>query len=49
MLYELEAGGDFGSIGLVLRAIYDGGNVDKFVQALERNIRCTKPLTWKNS
>lgn len=39
VLYELETGGDFSSIGLVLRAIYDGGNLDEFVRTLERSIK----------
>uniref|UniRef100_A0A914VGU5 Exocyst complex component n=1 Tax=Plectus sambesii TaxID=2011161 RepID=A0A914VGU5_9BILA len=37
-LYELETS-DSGSIGLVLRAIYDGGDVHKFLRALENKIR----------
>lgn len=36
-LYELETT-DSASIGLVLRAIYDSGNVHKFARALERRI-----------
>uniref|UniRef100_A0A914CIF4 Exocyst complex component 6 n=1 Tax=Acrobeloides nanus TaxID=290746 RepID=A0A914CIF4_9BILA len=36
-LYELETT-DSGSIGLVLRAIYDTGDVHKFARALERRI-----------
>ncbi|KAH7732234.1 CRE-SEC-15 protein [Aphelenchoides avenae] len=36
-LYELETT-DSSSVGLVLRAIYDSGDVDKFARALERRI-----------
>ncbi|KAI6173520.1 SEC-15 protein [Aphelenchoides besseyi] len=36
-LYELETT-DSASVGLVLRAIYDSGDVDKFTRALERRI-----------
>uniref|UniRef100_A0A0N4Z0F1 Exocyst complex component n=1 Tax=Parastrongyloides trichosuri TaxID=131310 RepID=A0A0N4Z0F1_PARTI len=36
-LYELEST-DSGSVGLVLRAIYEGGDVAKFTKALERRI-----------
>ena len=36
-LYELETT-DSGSIGLVLRAIYDTGDVHKFARALEQRI-----------
>uniref|UniRef100_A0A914YDI6 Exocyst complex subunit Sec15 C-terminal domain-containing protein n=1 Tax=Panagrolaimus superbus TaxID=310955 RepID=A0A914YDI6_9BILA len=37
-LYELESMTDSSSIGLVLRAIYDSGDVHKFARALEQRI-----------
>ncbi|KAL3089211.1 hypothetical protein niasHT_021155 [Heterodera trifolii] len=37
-LYELETLSDSSSIGLVLRAIYDSGDVHKFTHALEKRI-----------
>lgn len=37
-LYELETLSDSSSIGLVLRAIYDSGDVHKFTRALEKRI-----------